>query len=63
MKQSVIEDFTKEVIIIATTKQAVMMALNKSSLYPQESFYQVAKQFDLEPIEVIKIYEDSKKEK
>ncbi len=43
------------------TKLAVIMALNKTSLYPQESYFQVAKKFGLEVNDVIAIYEESRK--
>jgi hypothetical protein len=62
MKQTVITDYTEEVIISATLAKDVIEALNKPSMYPQESIFQVANKFDLTPTQVTKIYEDWRKQ-
>jgi len=58
MKQSVIADYSKDEILSATLVQDIINDFNKTTLYPQESVFQIAKKYELEPSQVIRVWED-----
>ena len=55
MKQSCIADYSNDFIISATLKHDIKQTILHE---PRQSIYQIAQSFNVEPSDVIKVYEE-----